>query len=297
MTTTFQYQKICIICGKAFTAQKSTTKYCSDSCAKRGYKNEMKAKQQQDERDTIKERNRRNLLSQEFLSISSAAELLSISRPTLYKMIATGEIKTIRASDRIVRIKRTDLEQMGTAIAPINTPIIEIAKAKEEYIGIPEAIKQFNISITWFYKKVKTTGIQPVIIDGKTLYPLKPINKLFAKKQYANIAEWYTIPEIIEKFGVSKQYIYEYTSDHKMPKKRNGKEVLISKYHWEQSRGLNTAKNEDYYTILQATEKYSIGRSHLYDTIRAHKIPKITRGRNVLVHRQTLDNLMINRKK
>ena len=128
------------------------------------------------------------------------------------------------------------------------------------------------------------------------MYPLKPLKKLFAKKQYAEIAEWYTINEIIEKFGVSKQYVYEYTSDHKLPKKRQGKEVLVSKTHWDQSRGLDPVENEDYYTVPQATEKYNIGRGHLYDTIRAHKIPKITRGRNVLIHRQTLDNLMINRK-
>jgi excisionase family DNA binding protein len=185
---------------------------------------------------------------------------------------------------------------LGTHIAPINTPIAEIRKAQEEYIGIPEAIQQFNISSAWFYKKIKTADIQPTTVDGKAMYPLKPLKKLFAKKQYAEIAEWYTINEIIEKFGVSKQYVYEYTSDHKLPKKRQGKEVLVSKIHWDQSRGLDPVENEDYYTVSQATEKYNIGRGHLYDIIRTYKISKITRGRNVLIHRQTLDNLMINRK-
>jgi hypothetical protein len=32
----------------------------------------------------------------------------------------------------------------------------------------------------------------------------KPLKKLFAKKQFADIAEWYTEAEIVEKFGVSK---------------------------------------------------------------------------------------------
>jgi predicted DNA-binding transcriptional regulator AlpA len=108
------------------------------------------------------------------------------------------------------------------AIAPINTPITEINKTKEEYIGISEALQQFNISPTWFYRKIKTAEIKPVTIDGKTLYPLKPLKKLFAKKQYTDIAEWYTVAEIVEKFSVSKQYVYEYTSDHKLPKKREG---------------------------------------------------------------------------
>jgi len=296
MTGKFEYKTVCKHCGKTFIAQKSTTKYCSAHCAKRAYKADLRAKQLQEESDTIKERNRRNLLAQEYLSITTAAALLSISRPTLYKMITAGELKALRISERIIRIKRTDLEQLGTHIAPINTPIAEIRKAQEEYIGIPEAIQQFNISSAWFYQKIKNAEIHPTTMDGKAMYPLKPLKKLFAKKKYAEIAEWYTIKEIIEKFGVSKQYVYEYTSDHKLPKKRQGKEVLVSKIHWDQSRGLDPVENEDYYTVSQATEKYNIGRGHLYDVIRTYKIPKITRGRNVLMHRQTLDNLMINRK-
>jgi predicted DNA-binding protein YlxM (UPF0122 family) len=59
------------------------------------------------------------------------------------------------------------------------------------------------------------------------------LKKLFAKKQYADIAEWYTVAEIVEKFEVSKQYVYEYASDHKLPRKKQGIEALISKYHWE----------------------------------------------------------------
>ena len=297
MAGKFEYKKVCQFCGKAFTAYQSTTKYCCASCANRAYKADLKAKQQQADSAEIRERNRQKLLSQEFLSISSAAVLLSISRPTLYKMIANSEIQAIRISERIVRIKRTDLEQIQSAIAPINTPIVEINKLQEGYITAAEALQQFKISLTWFYRKIKTAEIQPTIIDGKTLYLLKPLQKLFAKKQYTDIAEWYSVSEVAEKFGVSKQYVYEYTSDHKMPKKRDGKEVLISKYHWDKSRGLDQSENENYYTIPQAAEKFGIGHSHLYDVIRAHKIPKIKHGRSVMIHRQTLDNLMNNRKK
>ncbi|MCL2739564.1 MAG: excisionase family DNA-binding protein, partial [Bacteroidales bacterium] len=112
MAGRFEYKMVCKYCGKTFIAYKSVTKYCGSTCANRGNKAESKTKFQQSQSDEIKERNRQNLLSQEFLSISQAAILLNISRPTLYKMIASGNIKTIRISERIVRIKRTDLEQI-----------------------------------------------------------------------------------------------------------------------------------------------------------------------------------------
>jgi predicted DNA-binding transcriptional regulator AlpA len=54
----------------------------------------MRDKRLQAESEEIREHNRQKLLSQEFLSITSAAALLSISRPTIYKMIAKWRNKS-----------------------------------------------------------------------------------------------------------------------------------------------------------------------------------------------------------
>ena len=85
MNNRFEYKKVCKLCGKVFTAYHSTTKYCCVSCSKRAYKANLRAKQLQADSEEIRERNRQKLLSQEFLSISSVAALLSISRPKLKK--------------------------------------------------------------------------------------------------------------------------------------------------------------------------------------------------------------------
>jgi DNA invertase Pin-like site-specific DNA recombinase len=98
MARKIEYKKVCKCCGKPFTAYKSTTNYCCTSCANRAYKADLKTKQQQANSEEIREHSRQRLLSQEFLSISSVATLLSISRSTIYKMIANGELKTIRIS-------------------------------------------------------------------------------------------------------------------------------------------------------------------------------------------------------
>jgi len=223
-----------------------------------------------------------------------------MSRPTLYKLLQDKEIELLRISKRTIRVKKTDLlnlyHNQPTKAAPINTVIAEINRKQGDYITIAEALQLFKISNTYFYNKIRAERIQPVIIKGKAHYPKNSLQKLFAQKQYAEIAEWYSVAEIMENFGVSRQYVYEYTSDHKMPKKRDGKTVLISKYHWDKSRGLDQTEKEDYYTVPQATEKFGIGRSHLYDLIREHKLPKIKRGQKILIHRKELDKIMINRK-
>ncbi|MDS1032485.1 helix-turn-helix domain-containing protein [Porphyromonadaceae sp. NP-X] len=301
MAGKFEYKKVCKFCGNTFTAQKSTTKYCSETCAGRANKAEKRQERLQAESEFIQEHNRQNLLSQENLSLTDAAVLLGISRPTLYKLLNDRNIKLLRISKRTIRVKKSDLmdlyQNQSEKPAPINTPIAEINKKQEEHITVAEALQLFKISNTYLYNKIRAEQIQSVIIKGKAHYPKNVLKRLFAKNQYANISEWYTVAEIIEKFGVSQQYVYEYTSDHKMPKKREGKTVLISKYHWDKSRGLDQTESENYYTVSQATEKFAIGRSHLYDLIRAHKLPKVKRGQSILIHCQELDNIMNNRKR
>ena len=253
------------------------------------------------ESEEIQERNRQNLLLQVNLSLTDAAALLGISRPTLYKLLEDRKVELLRISKRTIRVRKSDLTNLyqntPEKLIPINTPIAEISKTREEFITVAEALKQFKISNTWFYRKIREREITPITIKGTAHYPTKTLRKIFAKEQHKEIAEWYTVAEIAEKYNVSKQYIYEYTSDHKMPKKREGKEVLISKYHWDKSRGINQTESENYYTVPQATEKYGIGRGHLYDLIKKHKIPKIKHGKSILIHCQEIDNLMNNRKK
>ncbi|MDR2511965.1 MAG: helix-turn-helix domain-containing protein [Bacteroidales bacterium] len=300
MTSKFEYKKVCQFCGNAFVAQKATTKYCSDTCAKRGNKAEKRQERLQIESETIKERNRQNLLSQENLSLTDAAALLNISRPTLYKLLNDKGVELLRISKRTIRVRKSDLlnlyQKANKKPAQIEMPIAEINRITADYITVSEALQLFKISNTYLYNKIRAKQIPPVIIKGRAHYPKNVLQKLFAKKQYADIAEWYTVAEIMKKFGVSQQYVYEYTSDHKMPKKREGKTVFISKLHWDKSRGLDQTENENYYTVPQATEKFEIGRNHLYDLIRVHKLPKIKRGQSILIHCQELDNLMSNRK-
>ena len=92
-----------------FVAQKSAAKYCSKRCSNRGNKAEIRQERLRIENETIKERNRQNLLSQENLSLTDAAALLDISRPTLYKLLNDRDIELLRISKRTIRVKKSDL--------------------------------------------------------------------------------------------------------------------------------------------------------------------------------------------
>ncbi|MDR2926608.1 MAG: helix-turn-helix domain-containing protein, partial [Cytophagaceae bacterium] len=91
------------------------------------------------------------------MSLSNAAALLGISRPTIYKIISSGELQTIRISERVVRVRKSDLEKLQSkTLAPIKHSVSEINKTVEEYIAVDDALQQFKISLTWFYNKIRS---------------------------------------------------------------------------------------------------------------------------------------------
>lgn len=47
-----------------------------------------------------------------FISLSKAADMLSISVPTLRRRIAAGDLPAFRSGRRIIRIKVSDLEKL-----------------------------------------------------------------------------------------------------------------------------------------------------------------------------------------
>jgi predicted DNA-binding transcriptional regulator AlpA len=123
------------------------------------------------------------------------------------------------------------------------------------------------------------------------------LRKIFAKKEYAEIVEWCTVQELMSIYNVSMQYVYDFTSRNKLPRKREGKITYNSKFHWDKAKGNDPTEKGLYYTIPEITEKYGLHRDRIYERLALHKIPKIKHGRFVMVSRQHFDKLMNNRKK
>ena len=65
----------------------------------------------------------------ELLTVEEAAEWLTISKPTIWRMIRRGEIPVVKIAKRSIRIKLTDLENY---IEKHYGPITEINLIKNE---------------------------------------------------------------------------------------------------------------------------------------------------------------------
>lgn len=117
-----QYTRICNFCHKQFIAQKATTKFCSDTCTKRGYKLKKRLEHSQlfDDNTTIKRLLHRILASieemetllhatktnkvihqEQLLTAQQYCKLKNIHRKTLDRMIQRNEVAIIKEGKRI----------------------------------------------------------------------------------------------------------------------------------------------------------------------------------------------------
>ncbi|WP_027377940.1 helix-turn-helix domain-containing protein [Kaistella palustris] len=127
MNTRLSIPKHCQLCGQAFVAQTTTTRYCGDRCAKLAYKlrkKEEKIQQALSEQTNFandaKPQNLQslqtlqpflNLKNKEFLSVQEAAELLGASRWTIQRLVQRNVLHAAKLGRRTI-IQRSEIDNL-----------------------------------------------------------------------------------------------------------------------------------------------------------------------------------------
>ena len=98
----------CAFCGKEFTCNSGSQKYCSEHCAEAA--KAQRKKKQQDFLKTVQPVI--DIASQEYLTFSKAAILMGCSRQYVYKLVNEGKLPASRISSRMSFIRKADIETM-----------------------------------------------------------------------------------------------------------------------------------------------------------------------------------------
>ena len=185
MSTNIRVQRICQFCGKEFTARTTVTQYCSENCAKRGFKARQRATKietSNKETQVIKSKPIEELKAQEFLSVRNVAKLIGSSRQTVYNLINTGKLKAVNILKKKTIIRRCDLDKLFEQPEPLikqNENNIERQQYEiAECYTLIEVQKKYGISEKALHDLIKRNGI-PKIKKGWFAYvPKKIIDKI-----------------------------------------------------------------------------------------------------------------------
>ena len=232
---------VCEYCNTEFEAKKATTRYCSLKCNNRAYK-ERKRKEVIQLTEELTQQKKvekltKDLSAQEYLSIPEVAILMGLSRWTIYRYVVDGKIPSKRFSEKVTRIKKSDLDTFfsDAETYKVTPHIIDAEKRVTDWYTLDEVSQKYGILKDQIHKIVKVENIQKAKDGIRTLVDKHGIDLYFKKKGFdatlINLAEWYTVPEISEKYEMTTTAVYSFVSKYKIPKKQQGGKRYYSKLH------------------------------------------------------------------
>ena len=271
MSSKIQIAKICDQCAISFIAKTTVTRFCSKLCNSKFHKTTARnAKLLEASIDTLtkKTETKTAQIERQYLNVKEVADLLGVSKRSVYGMINSGRLNALNLSVRCTRVSKIDLEVFffnnGIKSKLINTsqPIAKSDKKPDiadlevgDCYSMDELVSLFDKSRTALYTALARASV-PKIKIGKEAY--------FEKVAVGRLLKKYKMPK---QPGLSK----ERTQNQKLSE-----------------QGL---KASECYAVEDCVKMFGKDRSLLYGIFNRRLVPKIRDGQNVLLSRKAIDKL------
>ena len=312
----------CAFCGKEFTCNSGSQKYCSEHCAEAA--KALRKKKQQDFLKAVQPVI--DIASQEYLTFSKAAILMGCSRQYVYKLVNEGKLPASRISSRMAFIRKADIEKMLAGnpyhrvlpSAPSNKPskksshsssslslrkdnnhIPEIGMRSSEpldYISGEDVMATYKVKKSWLYASAKKNQVPICKIAGKNYYSRKHMDELFGvTAEIEALTEWLTTEEAVALYSTTKESLRTQAYRRHIPTKREYGMTYYSKMHLDEIYHLDLKASDAYYTTAEAAEKYGLTKSNICVIVMKNNLTKVKFGVQNLIAKKELDRIMASR--
>ena len=304
----------CAFCGKEFTCNSGSQKYCSEHCAEAA-----KAQRKKKQQEFIKAVEPViDIANQEYLTFSKAAILMGCTRQYVYKLVNEGKLSASRISSRMAFIRKADIEQMlagnpyhrvlptskpkkaklssslsskkgKTSASETNTPPSEPL----DYISGEDVMAIYKVRKSWLYASAKNNQVPICKIGGKNYYSRKHMDVLFGvTAEIEALTEWLTTEEAESLYSTSKESLRTQAYRRHIPTKREYGKTYYSKIHLDEIFRPDLKGNDAYYTTAEVAEKYGMTKSNICVIIKKENITKVKVGVQNLIVKEEIDRIM-----
>ncbi|MFW5580761.1 MAG: helix-turn-helix domain-containing protein [Bacteroidales bacterium] len=313
----------CAFCGKEFTCNSGSQRYCSEQCTEAA-----KAQRKKKQQDFLKAvQPVIDIASQEYLSFSKAAILMGCSSQYVYKLVNEGKLPASRISNRMAFIRKADIEKMlagnpyhrvllgassnkpskksshssssSLSSRKVNNHIPEIDMRSSEpleYISGEDVMAIYKVKKSWLYVSAKRNNIPMCKIAGKNYYSRKHMDALFGvSAEIEALTEWLTTDEAEALYSTTKESLRTQAYRRHIPSKREYGRTYYSKKHLDDIFRPDLKASDAYYTTTEAAEKYGMTKANIGVIAKAHNITKVKVGVQNLIVKEELDRIMASR--
>ncbi|MBP3830067.1 MAG: helix-turn-helix domain-containing protein [Bacteroidaceae bacterium] len=310
--------KKCAFCGKEFTCNSGSQRYCSEHCAEAA-----KAQRKKKQQDFLKAvQPVIDIASQEYLTFSKAAILMGCSRQYVYKLVNEGKLPASRISSRMAFIRKADIETMLAGnpyhrVLPTHKPMIpsslSLKKGRAsskptrkgnsvqnneplEYISGEEVMATYKVKKSWLYASAKRNNIPVCKIAGKNYYSRKHMDALFGvTAEIEALTDWLTTDEAESLYSTTKESLRTQAYRRHIPTKREYGKTYYSKIHLDEVYHPDLKASDAYYTTVEAAEKYGMTKSNICVIVKTNNLTKVKVGVHYLIAKEELDRIMASR--
>ena len=304
----------CAFCGREFTCNSGSQRYCSEHCAEAA-----KAQRKKKQQDFLKAvQPVIDIASQEYLTFSKAAILMGCSRQYIYKLVGEGKLPASRISNRMSFIRKADIETMLAGnpyhrVLPTskqknssslssrkdNNLIPEIGMRSSEpldYISGEDVMAIYKVKKSWLYTSAKRNNIPMCKIAGKNYYSRKHMDALFGvTAEIEALTEWLTTDEAESLYSTTRESLRTQAYRRHIPTKREYGKTYYSKIHLDEIYHPDLKASDAYYTTSEAAEKYGLTKSNICVIVKTNNLTKVKVGVQNLIVKEELDRIMASR--
>ena len=228
----------------------------------------------------------------EFLTPTEVGKLLGISRSTVYRYMAVGDIKAKQFSGKTI-IRRSDIEKSFDNATPYRKRrTTRCRKPSSDLYSLKEIMAKYNLGRKAVWARCDKYEITKIYKGRNTFWSKTMVDKYFADiVQSFEEAEWCSPEQIEQRFHMSHSAVITWAIRHRIPKFHKNKQVFYSKMHVDYEKGISWI-DPDFYTYAETMEKYGINRNQVEHIISTNEIPKKKEGCVVKFSRREFDAFM-----
>ena len=286
----------CAFCGKEFTCNSGSQRYCSEQCAEAA-----KAQRKKRQQDFLKAvQPVIDIASQEYLTFSKAAILMGCSRQYVYKLVNEGKLPASRISSRMAFIRKADIEKMLAG-----NPYHRVLPTSKPKNPSSLSLKKEHDSGKSTRKEDSFQDIEPLDyinqvpmckIAGRNYYSRKHMDALFGvTAEIEALTEWLTTEETVVLYSTTKESLRTQAYRRHIPTKREYGKTYYSKIHLDDIFRPDLKASDAYYTTAEAAEKYGMTKSNICVIVKTNHLTKVKVGVQNLIVKEELDRIMASR--
>lgn len=283
-------ERRCNWCGKTFIAHSYGTRYCCLSC-KRDAKKSRTKERVEAENSTVATVPEIGVLGNKpFLTPKDVAVLFETTTTSIYRYIYQGLIKAVKLSENKIVIRRSDIDSLFDN-APAYKKKKYGRKAASEYYTMREMNEKYGISRKAIRNWVKKHNI-PIVYSGRNaFYPKKAVDEKFSMlTEDVSDKEFYTISQIMEKYGMTHNAVLSFVQRHNIPRKTILRKVYYNRGEIDKLK--NPVKDDEYYTYPQLYQVYGLTKDQIAYYVHAYHLTTTKRGKFTLIKKGEFDAMM-----